>query len=263
MVDFSFPLEELEYYLLILVRVACFVFSAPIFSMNNTPRNVRIGLSVFISMVLYGVITPHVYPEYSSVLTYAILVLKEAIVGLLVGLGAEFVMMVVTFAGHLVDVEIGFSMASTMDPLTRQTSTVTGFLYQYTFMLIFIISGMYQYLLKALADLFVLIPVGQGIIIINDLYKVFLSFMSEYLMLGFRLALPVVCSILITNGLLGVMAKVSPQMNMFSVGLQIKVLAGLGVLYLTASTLPMASEFLFDQMKIMIVSIVKAMGGVA
>ncbi|MBP3468082.1 MAG: flagellar biosynthetic protein FliR, partial [Lachnospiraceae bacterium] len=62
-------------------------------------------------------------------------------------------------------------------------------------------------------------------------------------------------------GLLGVMAKVSPQMNMFAVGLQIKVFAGLGVLMLTTSMLPVAADFIFDQMKRVIVMFVEAMGG--
>lgn len=262
MINFSFPLEELEYYLLILVRVSAFVFAAPFFSMNNVPRHVRVIISIFISYILYSVITPHIYPEYDSLFTYAAIVIKEAITGLLIGLGAQLCMLIVSFAGHLVDVEIGMAMASTMDPMTRQTTTISGFLYQYSFMLLFIITGMYQYLLKALADTFALIPVGGQVFVLDGLFEAFATFMSDYIIIGFRIALPVFCTILILNGILGVMAKVSPQMNMFAVGMQLKVLTGLTVLVLTASLLPSASNFIFEQMKVVIVSFVKAMGGV-
>lgn len=261
MVDLSFSLEELEFYLLILVRVSCFVFAAPFFSINNAPRMVRVALSVFVSFLLYGVVPAHEIPEYSTLLQYAQLVIKEAIVGLLIGLGAQFCIMILNFAGHLVDMEIGFAMASMMDPTTRQQTTVTGMYFQYAFMLIFLLSGMYRYLISALAETFILIPVGQAQFIIYQLYDSFITFISDYLMIGFRICLPVFCTILITNGLLGVMAKVSPQMNMFAVGLQIKVFAGLGVLMLTTSMLPVAADFIFDQMKRVIVMFVEAMGG--
>lgn len=261
MIEFSFPLMELEYFLLVLTRVSCFIFAAPFFSMNNTPRNVRISLSVFISIILYTVLYPHDVLEYSSVFTYTELVLKEAIVGLLLGLSGQFCLMIANFAGQLVDVEIGLSMASTIDPMTKQNVTITGFLYQYAFTLLLIVTGMYRYLLQALADTFVLIPVGKATFIMKELYDSFLALMSDYILLGFRIALPVFCTILILNSILGVMAKVSPQMNMFSVGLQLKVLTGLAVLFVTVGLMPKASTIIFDQMKIMLVRFVEAMGG--
>lgn len=263
MIDAAFPLEELEFYLLILVRVSCFVFAAPFFSLNNVPRQVRVALSVFTAYLLYSTIPVHEIPEYETLLQYAGLVIKEAVVGLLVGLGAQFCFMIISFAGHMVDTEIGFAMASIMDPATRQQTTVTGMYFQYVFMLIFLLSGMYRYLISALAETFILIPVGQAQFILRLLYESFITFMSDYIIIGFRICLPVFCTILIVNGLLGIMAKVSPQMNMFAVGLQIKVLAGLGILLLTTSLLPTAADFIFVQMKRVIVMFVKAMGGAA
>lgn len=261
MVEFSFPMQELEYFLLILVRVSCFIFAAPFFGTTGVPRRVKAGFSVFVAYLIYGAISVHVYPPYETLLEYAGLVIKEAITGLIIALGAQFCFMIVSFAGHLIDAEIGFAMASLMDPTTRQQTSVSGLYLQYTFMLLFIMSGMYQYLITALAETFTLIPVGQAQFILYDLYQAFLKFMADYLIIGFRICLPVFCTILVMNGLLGVMAKVSPQMNMFSVGLQLKTLAGLGVLYLTTSLLPSAAGFIFDQMKRMIVTFVMAIGG--
>lgn len=260
-INLTFSLNELEYYLLILMRVSAFVFAAPFFSNNDVPRRVRAGLSVFTAYLIYCAITVHTYPAYNTLLDYAGLVLKEIIVGLLIGLGAQFCFMIVGFAGRLVDTEIGFGMVSLMDPTTRQQVSATGMYFQYIFMLLFIISGMYQYLLSALSETFVLIPVGQAQFILYLMYESFLKLMADYLIIGFRICLPVFCTILLLNGLLGVMAKVSPQMNMFAVGLQLKVLAGLGVLFLTASLLPTASNYIFEQMKRVMVMFVKAMGG--
>ena len=262
MIDVAFPIEELEFYLLILVRVSCFVFAAPFFSQNGVPRPVKVTFSIFTAYLLYSATLVHEMPEYSTLFQYAGIVIKEAVTGLLVGLGAQFCFMIISFAGHMVDTEIGFAMASLMDPTTRQQTTVTGMYLQYAFMLIFLLGGMYRYLLSALAETFILIPVGQAQFFLNRLNDSFLTFMTDYIVIGFRICLPVFCTILIVNGLLGIMAKVSPQMNMFAVGLQIKVFAGLGVLLLTTSLLPTAADFIFVQMKRVIVMFVKAMGAV-
>lgn len=263
MIDYSFPLEELEYYLLILVRVSCFIFAAPFFSMNNTPVRIRIGLSCFVAYVVYIAVSPHVYPQYDTLFQYAAIIIEEATIGLLIALGAQFCMMIVTFAGHFIDIEIGFSMATQLDPTTKQNTTLTGLLYQYTFTLIFIITGMYQYLLAALADTFRLIPIGQAQFIINDIYDALLDFLADYMIIGFRIALPVFCCMLLLNGILGIMAKVSPQMNMFAVGLQLKILVGLGVIFLTVGLLPDAANFIFENMKQVMTIFVRAMGGEA
>ena len=64
---------------------------------------------------------------------------------------------------------------------------------------------------------------------------------------------------IILNVILGVLAKVSPQLNMFAVGMQLKILAGLGIMFLTVRMLPGAADFVFTEMKRMIVSFVEGM----
>ena len=85
-----------------------------------------------------------------------------------------------------------------------------------------------------------------------------LSFMAQYVTLGFQICLPVFCAILIVNVVLGVLAKVSPQLNMFAVGMQIKILIGLGIMFLTTGMLPYVSDYIYKEMKVMIVSFVEA-----
>ena len=69
MLDYSFSYQDLEYFLLILIRVASFVFSAPFFSMSNMPRNVRIGLSFFMAVLLYHAL-PDQRAAYETLIGY-------------------------------------------------------------------------------------------------------------------------------------------------------------------------------------------------
>lgn len=256
MVNYSFSMHDLEFFLLIFTRVSCFVFTAPFFSMKNTPANVRIGISLFTSVLLYQVLTPAEAVVYSSVLEYVIIVMKEAMVGLLVGLAASICTSIVNFAGSIADMEVGLSMVTLMDPTSRENTSITGVMYQYSLMLMMIVTGMYRYLFGALADTFSLIPVNRAVFRSDALLSSLLEFLGDYVVIGFRIVLPVFCTILLLNAVLGVLAKVSPQMNMFAVGIQMKILVGLSVLFFTAGMLPGAADFIFQEMKRMIVSFV-------
>ncbi len=261
--DLSFPLEELEYFLLILTRVSMFIFAAPFFGRTEVPQRLKAAFALVLSFLLYESVTPHMYVQYSTILDYSVIVLKEAVTGLLIGLAANWAMQIAGFAGQVVDTNIGFSMAAQMDPATQMNMTVTGQYYQYAFMLIFMISGMHRYLIQAVADSFKLISLGHTVFDMEAMYTTFVNFMAEYVSLGFRIGLPVFCVTLLTNGLLGIMAKVSPQMNMFAVGMQIKALIGLAIIVATVRLLPDAANLIFTQMKTLIVSFITAMGGKA
>ena len=259
MIDYSFSIYDLEYFLLILTRVSCFVFIAPFFSMQNTPRNVRIVLSFFTSILLYQTLTPAPIVEYSTVLEYAIIVIKEAVSGLLLGFGATACSSIVNFAGSVADMEIGLSMVNLMDPTTRQNSSITGVLYQYALMMMLVATGMYRYLFGALADSFTLIPVNGAVFHGESLLNSVVRFLSEYVIIGFRIVLPVVCVMLLLNAVLGILAKVAPQMNMFAVGIQLKVLTGLSVIFFVSSLLPSAADMIFTEMRELIVAFVEGM----
>ncbi len=259
MIDYSFSIDELQYFLLVLTRVSCFIFIAPFFSMTNTPRRVRIGLSIFVAYLIYQSLSPHEPIVYGTLLEYAAIVIREGLTGLLVGYGANICNTIIVFAGRVIDMDIGLAMANQLDPTTKENASISGVFYQYVVMLMLLVSGMHRYILKALAETYTLIPINKAVFDGDRLLGPMLSFLTDYLSIGFRICLPVFCVILILNVVLGILAKVSPQMNMFAVGIQIKLLVGLGVMFLTVGMLPYVSDFIFTEMKTMMVAFVEAM----
>lgn len=259
MIDLSFSLSELEYFLLVLMRTASFVFVAPFFSTRGVPNRVKIGLSVFVAYLLYQFGPTHVYPQYNTILGYAIVVLKEVTVGLLLGLGAQMCTSIVLFAGRIMDMEIGLSMATIFDPTTNEQSSITGALLQYGTMLILYATGLHRFLLNALMETFILIPINGVQINTEKLLLSLITFLSNYIVIGFRICLPVFASITLMNIVLGLLAKLAPQMNMFSVGIQLKLLAGLSVIMITVRLLPDICNFITTQIQQMMVSIVEGL----
>lgn len=258
MIDYSFTYADLDFFLLVFARITCFVYIAPFFSMSNTPKHVRVILSFFIAVLMYHVI-PRPDIIYNTLVGYATIVLKEAVTGLLIGFAANLCTTIVSFAGHIADMEMGLSMASLMDPATKQSTTITGIYYNYMITLMLIITGMHRYLIRAIAETFTLIPVNGAVLRSDALLASAVKFMADYIIVGFRICLPVFAVMLILNAVLGILAKVSPQLNMFAVGIQMKVLVGLCILFLTAAMLPGAANFIFEQMRRTIVSFVEAM----
>ena len=146
MISYSFSLYDLEYFLFILCRVTAFVFICPFFGTRGVPNQVKIIFSVFTSLLLYQNLTPVEHPvEYQSVFGFAMIVTKETVTGLILGLGSNMCMSIVNFAGSIADMETGLSMATLIDPTTNQNTSITGVLYQYAMMLMLIASGMYRY----------------------------------------------------------------------------------------------------------------------
>ena len=257
MINYTFTYGDLEYFLLVFIRVISFMFVAPFFSMSNMPRRIRIGFSFFVALLLYQSV-PRQSIVYDTLIGYSVIVMKEVLTGLLIGFAANLCASIVSFAGHIVDMEMGLSMASMFDPTTKETSTITGIYYNYMVLLMLMISGMHRYLIQALAETYTLIPVNGAVIRTDTLLADMKELMANYIIIGFRICLPIFAVMTILNAVLGILAKVSPQLNMFVVGIQMKVLVGLSILFLSTSMLPGAADFIYDQMKRMVVTFTEA-----
>ena len=251
MIDYSFSYGDLEVYLLIVVRIMSFIFVCPFFGGNQTPNPVKIGYGLLLSILLYGAV-PFYPPDYNTVVGYTVIVLKEAMVVLLIGFAVTLCEQIAAFAGTVVDMQVGLSMVSLMDPATNQQVTITGSIYSQYLTIALLVTGMYQYILRALVDSFTLVPINGAVINSDKLLVVLLNFMKDYIIIGFRICLPIFIITFITNVVLGVLAKVSPQMNMFSVGIQIKIIVGLVIMFITVAMLSDAANFIYINMKEMI-----------
>lgn len=258
MVDYSFSLITFEYFLLILVRISCFVFVAPFYGMQNTPGRVKIGLSIFVSLILCQIV-PKESLGYTGIIGYSIIVMKEGITGLLIGYAANICNSIILLAGNLLDMNIGFSMATEYNPQMQTQASVSANLYSYLVLLLLIATDMHHYIIRAVSDSYQLIPINGQFFQWDHLLQGMLTYMIDSFVIAFRITLPIFACIMILNAILGIMAKVSPQMNMFAVGMQLKVLLGLVVMLITIGLFINVSDMIFDEMKRTIVSMIKGM----
>lgn len=259
MIDYSFSYNDLEYFLLVLVRMASFVYAAPFFNTQGVPRQVKTAMSLFLALIVYH-ITPNAgVPEYHSVLGYSALVLQEAIAGVVIGFGANICTTIVMFAGRISDMELGLSMVQLFDPTTNENVGFTGLLYQYAIILIMLITNMHHFFLRAIVETYTLIPVGHVNFSSDKIVTTIIQFFCDYMLIAFQLCLPVVAAIMLLNAVLGILTKTAPQIHMFSIGVQLKIFTGMTVLFVTIGLLPSISDFIFKEMRIMMTAMVESM----
>ena len=247
----TFTLGQLEFFLAILVRISTFIYTAPFFSISSVPQKVKVGFSAALAYLVFTIL-PYEPLVYVGSLGYGLLIAKEAIAGLVMGLFANIANRILAFAGQIIDMEF--------DPATQATVSLSANIYNYAVMLVMLVSRMHYYIIDALVDSFQVIPVGRAQLDVN-IYQLMLEYIGDFCVIGFRIALPVFATLMLVNSILGILARVAPQMNMFVVGMQIKVLIGLTVLTIMILNLDSISDFIFNEMLYMLKSAVKYLTG--
>ena len=231
---------------MIVVRMAGFIYTAPFFGLRNVPLRIKTGLTMAIAVVMFYVL-PYEPLEYAGVIGFALLVVEETLVGLILGFVANICYQILAFSGQILDMEIGFSMVNEMDPVTSAQVTVSGNMYSYAVMLMLMITYMHHYLLDALIDTYSIVPLGKAAV--NPMiYSVVVKMIGEYFVLGFRIVLPVFAAMLIVNSVLAILARVAPQLSMFVIGIQLKVFVGLAVMVVMIKMIPGIASLIFDKM---------------
>ena len=227
------------------------VYLVPILGASGVPHRVKIGFSLALAVFLATII-PYDPLPYTTILGYTGLVIKEAVVGLLIGFFMNICMTILAYAGQLIDQEIGFTMVSMFDQFNKTQTTITANLYNILVLLIVVVSDLYYFIIDAMVDSFKYVPVGTNVYKLDAIYEIFLRFMKNFFVIGFQIALPIFASALLLNVILGILAKSAPQMNMFVVGIQLKVFLGFFVLLVTIGFLPNITEFIFNEMKTLV-----------
>ena len=215
-------------FLLVLARIGGLVVAAPLFGHLLVPPRVRCGLAVVLALALTAAVPPVASPP-ASVWALAGMVAVETVVGALLGLVAQFVFAGVQLGGQLAGIQMGFGIANLIDPQTHAQVTVVAQWEQLLALLIFLVLDVHHLLLRALLGSFQTAPPGTVIVTAATVRGV-VALSADLFTVGVRIAAPVLITLLLTNGALGVLARTVPQLNVFVVGFPLNVGVGLVML---------------------------------
>lgn len=224
------------------LRVGGIIFTMPVFGDAPTPLQARILLSLGLTITLYPSYSPwwDGTPFPNDVIVFFTLVLKELLIGLVVGLVARLGFDGVVAAAGVVASQMGFGSDRLF--LTDLESEIDGFsaLHRMLIMIIFLGLGLHSVFFGALMDSFRLIPPG-GAHLNGSLMTLLIEATGSILKIAIQLSAPVLIALLFTTSALGLVSRAVPQLNAFSMSFPISFLVGL-IVY--AATIPLFPDWI-------------------
>ena len=211
--------------LLIFVRVSAFFVTIPLFSYKTIPSQLKIVLAFVLSWMMYYTFSIEAFTINGD---YLLLVLKEAVVGLVLGLVVYIVFSAVQIAGGFIDFQMGFAMANIVDPQTGAQSPLMGQFFNFLLLLVFLAINGHHLVLDGIFYSYQFMPIDQFFPKFGDAESV------EYIMklfvavfaIAFQMSAPIIATLFLVTLALGITGKTVPQLNIFVVGFPIKIAVG-------------------------------------
>jgi len=234
-------------FLLVLFRIAGMMVSAPLFNMRNIPTQVKVGFAVAIALILFPLHSANlVIPK--DLIQFSLLVMQESIIGILIGFTANLTFIALQIAGEFFSMQMGLSIANLLDPVTNTQSAVVGQFFFYFAALLFLNLNIHHALIVGVDRSFNAIPlghfIGEGNLTGGVMAERFIKLSGDMFLMALMIGAPLMGITLLLDIALSFVAKVMPQMNIFIVGLPLKV--GGGLLAMIVS-LPYVSSLLGEQ----------------
>ena len=239
------PSQLLAIYLLLHLRYIGLVFSSPVFTSTMPPTPYRYMFVVMLTVCSVGIIKTEEIPMiyFDEVIFIAAVCLRELLIGIALGFISALPIFALRVAGEQTGTTMGFSMAQVMDPTTQSESSLLGQLHSYTALWLYFRWNGHLLMIQAVIESLKLVPPGQISLFPSGDMQLGIWLQNLFL-LGIRMVVPFYCAIVLSDIGLGFLARTVPQMNIFVVGLPVKVMLGFMVL---AAIVPLAMDLIYTK----------------
>ncbi|MDR0570585.1 MAG: flagellar biosynthetic protein FliR [Clostridiales Family XIII bacterium] len=249
-------------YLLVLMFAACRLFGVialnPIFGRQNIPSVVKVGLALGLALFTASGLEGVTVVGYSGVEMMVTLV-KEFAVGFVLGFVMTLFFAVFHFGGQLIDYQMGLAMASMYDPTTNSNVSITGNLMTIFYSMLFFVTNSHMNLMAVAQKSYDVAPLGFERV--NGEISMYVIELFAYVLIyGVQLALPWIVTIMVVEVAVGIMMKVVPNINVFVVNIQMKVICGMVILL---TIVPVLTRFMTQINGIMMQRLDEAIGRLA
>jgi flagellar biosynthetic protein FliR len=216
--DIKILSEYIPNFLFIFLRSSIFISLLPVIGSKQLPAQFRIGLAFFISIMLTPVVKFDISEDHIPVI-----IVKELLIAIALGLTVRFIFMAVNMAGMFVSHTMGMSIARVFNPEVGQTTHIAE-AYGIMAMLFFLTMDAHHDLIYIFVKSFELLPAGE--LNIKPLVPEILKMGSGFFALAIKIAAPVIVGLLIAHLLTGFLYKAAPQMNIFFIALPLNIFLG-------------------------------------
>ena len=249
-----FEWQELTLFLYITARVSGFVLFNPLLGRNSIPVIVRSGfilvLAFFVSSVTHATVaTP------PSTVVFGVRLLLELAIGYVLGMVMQFFLFIPQMTGLVVDTQMGLTMNQIYDAGSQANLSVTAVFLNAMMILLFFAANGHHTLIRIFVSSGDLIPYGTLTLNYTTLTEAMLELFISCIILAVKMSMPIIAAELLGQLGMGVLMKAIPQINVFTINIELKVIIGLVLLLVLLSPF---SEF-FLQLELEMLNKMQAM----
>ena len=217
------------------IRLSGLMLFAPMLGSAVIPARIKAVLVLALTFLLYPALGERI--SFRPLAEWPAVVIVELLIGIGMGIAANIIFEAAQMAGQVVGVQMGYSLVNILDPQTQVDTTVVSLFYQSLVMLLFLKMGVHYWLLRAVANSFLYLPIG--VTHLSSLFSVaVVRLCGQIFGAGGQIAAPVLTATLVADVVLGLLGKASPQLPLMLLGPSVKGLLGLLVLIATLKYWP-------------------------
>ena len=251
--------ESLIVFLLLTIRIGAIVLSLPLLGSRNLPVQLKVLLILMLGVALYPLVQIQqvVIPQRLGHL--GLVVVSEMLIGLTIGFVAQILFAGIQLGGELISQQMGLNIATIFDPHNaHQVSLVAHFQYVLA-MLMFLSGSAHHWFIIAMAESLQSIPLA-GLSTSSAVLPVILTLLGKACVIAIQLAAPVSIALLLATLVLGVMARLVPQLNVFMLSFPATLGLGLVMLALAMPFVMGGIQLAFGQLGNDLVQIIRVLG---
>lgn len=242
-----FEWTQLTLFLYIVMRMSGFVLFNPLFGRKEISAIFRTGLILVLSVAVNSFTTQRVETP-TNLVVFILRLLLELALGYLLGLIVAFFFSIPALAGEVIDTQMGMTMAKTYDAGSQASMSVSSTLLNILMVLLFFAANGHYTLLRILLTSGDIVPYGE-VMLTSSIASAVAELFIESVLLSVKLCLPVLAAELMGQVGMGILMKAIPQINVFAINIELKVLVGLVMMFFLISPF---STFLLDAEKMML-----------
>ncbi len=222
-------IENAPFFVLLAIRLGGLVLSAPIFGSPAMPAPLRGALAILLA-VLFAPLAGPPPGEAWSAGAFILAAGAEFAIGLLIGFTASLLFGAVKLAGHLVDQDMGLSIAAVLDPTSDEPVAVVSQFQTLLALVVYLVINGHHILLTSVAESLRVLPVGGGFFASGASPGVVGDMAARLFVVGVGLAIPALATLFLVTVAMAFLARAVPEMNLLTLGYPLRTLVGLAVL---------------------------------
>ncbi len=251
-------LTEWVTFVLVFLRVASLMVTAPIVGHQAVPVAVKLAVSLFVAYVMLPIVAAQSSGIDTRLAAVVVLALKEVLVGAILGFATGLLFSGVQYAGEFMAYSMGLSMASVFDPESAQNVPIIGELLYLFGLLVFLALNGHHFILESLAVTFQSVPLG-GLTIAGPFTERMVSLTGMVFVVAVKMAAPVIVATFLTSVGFAIMARVMPQANILVISFPVTIGVGLLVTLSSAPLLVFVFKKLLSMFEQNILDLIRVM----